>query len=391
MSSSESSVLVLGAYGQVGRRLAPALAKQGHRVIAAGRDSARLSSVAASAGSHAHRIEPLPLDVTDEGALRRAAGRASVVVNCIGPFVTLGPPAARAAVEAGAHYLDIASEQAHYRALEALAPLARDRSVAMIPGAGLYPGLSGLLLTAMRPLAPDATRARAAMAAGTTESRDAGAASLMTGILELCFPLEHRDGGRLVPIPPTETIEWEFPHYGTLEALRWPSLEVLSLGDRLGLEGFDTYAFLGGAPAPKPLEVRLVRLLAPHRRRWAYNLARRYARAEVAKLFDAGREKGWDTSVVVTALLEGGAAELRRDLIARDMVGATCALPLRLTDALTRQPAREGGLLTPSDILDPLRTLQSLIGDSDGRLRVDGGPLEPAVEDAAGNTGATVP
>lgn len=391
MSSSESSVLVLGAFGQVGRRLAPALARQGHHVLAAGRDGGRLKAVAASAGDCARRVEPLVLDAADDEAFRDAARRASVVVNCIGPFVTWGAPVARAAVDAGAHYLDIASEQAHFRALETLAPRARDRGVAMIPGAGLYPGLSGLLLTAMRPLAPAATTARAAMAAGTTESRDTGAASLMTGILELCFPLEHRVDGRLVRIPPTETADWEFPRYGKLPALRWPSLEVLSLGERLGLDAFDTYAFLGGAPAPKPLEVRVVRLLAPHRRRWAYNLARRYARAEVAKLFDAGRANGWDTTVVVSAILEGPDAPLRRDLIAPDMVAATCVLPARLTDVLTRGAPRNGGLLTPSDILAPLATLQSLTGEGDDDVRIVGGSLEPAGERRGDAAGASPP
>src|SRR4029078_5135645 len=80
--------------------------------------------------------------VDDPGALRRALGGVDVVVNCAGPFLDTGLPLARAAVAAGAHYLDVTAEQPSvaqlYRELDRPARGAR---LSVVPAMALYRGL----------------------------------------------------------------------------------------------------------------------------------------------------------------------------------------------------------------------------------------------------------
>ena len=50
----------------------------------------------------------------EPAALREACGRASFVINAVGPFARSGAAIARVAVECGLPYLDCANEQVHY-------------------------------------------------------------------------------------------------------------------------------------------------------------------------------------------------------------------------------------------------------------------------------------
>ncbi len=70
------TILLTGATAGIGRHAALELARQGHHVIATGRREGALATLAKEADGLAGPLDVLPMDVTDEASVRRAAERA---------------------------------------------------------------------------------------------------------------------------------------------------------------------------------------------------------------------------------------------------------------------------------------------------------------------------
>lgn len=127
-------VAVLGATGTTGRAAALRLAATGRvRLRLGARTAAAVHELAA-----ALRTDPPPeaqtVDVADVASLHRFCAGATVVVQCAGPSLQLTSPVLAAALDAGSHLVDPAGD---------LDPTPVPQSVVL--GAGVVPGLSGLL------------------------------------------------------------------------------------------------------------------------------------------------------------------------------------------------------------------------------------------------------
>lgn len=110
--------LVYGATGFTGNIVARELASQLEPTSSwaiGGRSAARLGLLATSLAS-AHPSAPAPVAIVADAktdtraALAAAFGRAAVVINCAGPFATLGRTVVRACIDAGVDYVDISGE-----------------------------------------------------------------------------------------------------------------------------------------------------------------------------------------------------------------------------------------------------------------------------------------
>ncbi|MBJ7330866.1 MAG: saccharopine dehydrogenase NADP-binding domain-containing protein [Solirubrobacteraceae bacterium] len=145
-------VVVYAATGYTGRLISSELAARGVPVVVAGRNAERLAVLRDAVG--AADIAVAALD--DPRALRDAAARGRVIVNCASPFSASGDPVIRAAIEAGSHYLDTTGEQDWIRRVFEVhdGPLAAAR-VAAVPGMA-FSHVPGDLLANLigAPLAP---------------------------------------------------------------------------------------------------------------------------------------------------------------------------------------------------------------------------------------------
>ena len=101
-------VIVFGATGVTGRRVAAYLAEQGARWAPAARDAGKLERILAEDGVTAP--ESLAADVGDPASLAAMAARARVVLNLVGPYTLYGRPVIEACVSGGAHYADLTGE-----------------------------------------------------------------------------------------------------------------------------------------------------------------------------------------------------------------------------------------------------------------------------------------
>jgi hypothetical protein len=94
------------------------------------------------------------LDLSDVDAVHRFARGAYAFACAAGPFQALDRAIVRAAVDAGAHWLDIADDERWFFDLlddRALDALARERGVAVIPGLSSLPAISGALARRVLP------------------------------------------------------------------------------------------------------------------------------------------------------------------------------------------------------------------------------------------------
>jgi short subunit dehydrogenase-like uncharacterized protein len=156
-----NEIWILGATGRGGRAIAEELARSGRELVLVGRDEARLESLLAGIG----RGAPASLRVArslDDALLLVAQARPAALINTIGPFTQTTLPAATAAVQAGAAYVDLANELAPVGALLDLDAVARDAGVTLVTGAGFGVVATEALALNVRGEAPPARTARVA-------------------------------------------------------------------------------------------------------------------------------------------------------------------------------------------------------------------------------------
>ncbi|HML59403.1 MAG TPA: saccharopine dehydrogenase NADP-binding domain-containing protein [Solidesulfovibrio sp.] len=133
---------VLGGGGAIGMETVAFLLRHvpDLEVLALGRSPDRLAGVRER---HGKGVRTRTLDCSDAPALGEALGQCDVVCNCAGPSSVLGPRVAGEVLRAGVPYVDPAGEAALLAVFERPhAPAAR---ASVVLGAGLVPGLSGIV------------------------------------------------------------------------------------------------------------------------------------------------------------------------------------------------------------------------------------------------------
>lgn len=134
-------ILVVGGYGVFGSRLCRLLLRRpGSTVWVAGRSLAQAQRFCAEHGG-----EPCRFDRDADLRAQLAALAPDVVVDAAGPFQAYGADPyrlARAALEAGAHYLDLADDADFVSGIAVLDELARARGLVALAGASSVPAIS---------------------------------------------------------------------------------------------------------------------------------------------------------------------------------------------------------------------------------------------------------
>ncbi len=141
-------VLILGGYGNFGKRIASALAKSGTPVVVAGRDAARAAAVAAELP--AGLAEAVSFDVRQDLAAHLARIRPAAVVNTCGPFQTSDYRVAQECIAAGVHCIDLADGRDFVMGIAGLDREAKATGVAVVSGASTVPGLSSAVIEHFR-------------------------------------------------------------------------------------------------------------------------------------------------------------------------------------------------------------------------------------------------
>ncbi len=135
--------MVLGGYGNFGKRISVALAEKGVDVLIAGRNGAKAQKLANEIGRNAQGLE---LDAMSSLNNALTQYRPDVVVNTVGPFQGQGYNIAHAAILNRVHYIDLADGRDFVCGINELDSLAKEAGVAVISGASTVPALSDAVL-----------------------------------------------------------------------------------------------------------------------------------------------------------------------------------------------------------------------------------------------------
>jgi hypothetical protein len=191
LDSVPASVLVVGATGELGRRVCRLLRGLGPgvRVIGASRS-----------GRAAPDLSVRRVDVRDEASLGPALEGAALVVNAVGPYRYDPGPLVRACVAARAHYVDLAEDVAWLAAVSEAASLsgAAAAGVAVIPGCSTVPGLVALLASRWA-ARPDVAAVSAFLSIGSANPPSRGLLAGLLAPLGRPSPEGGRWFARLVP------------------------------------------------------------------------------------------------------------------------------------------------------------------------------------------------
>lgn len=136
-------VLILGGYGNFGKRIASALVKAEVPVIIAGRDRNKAEALSAELGPWA---EIASFDANQQLAEQLKALQPCAVINTCGPFQTTDYRIAQACIKHGVHYIDLADGRDFVTGISTLDAQAKEKQVSIISGASTVPGLSSAVL-----------------------------------------------------------------------------------------------------------------------------------------------------------------------------------------------------------------------------------------------------
>lgn len=190
------TVAIIGGTGVFGARLARLLARDGHRLIVAARRGG--GALAAELGA-----ESLTLDLRED-LTPLFAHKPDIVIDAAGPFQTYGESGQpdstallRAAIAAGAHYIDLSDAPEHCARVTALDAEARAAGIVALTGVSTVPALSAAAVHELKRGLDQIDRIESAILPGNRAPR--GKAVMQAILAQIGRPLRIRRGGAWWP------------------------------------------------------------------------------------------------------------------------------------------------------------------------------------------------
>ncbi len=141
-------IIVIGGYGNFGSFISRNLAAVPDlQVIVAGRSREKAEAFAAEIGA-----ECIAFDINNDLAVALQTTRPDIVIHTSGPFQSQDYSVARACIDFGCHYIDLADGRDFVTGIGALDKQASERGVLVVSGASSVPCLTSALLDAYLPI-----------------------------------------------------------------------------------------------------------------------------------------------------------------------------------------------------------------------------------------------
>lgn len=375
-------IVLYGATGTTGRLVARELHRRGLSLVLSGRDRGRLSDLAEELARGDHDGAPIeirPAQVHDAAQMAEAVRGARVVVACAGPFLQVGEPVLRAAVAAGAHYLDTTGEQHFMRdTYERYDARARAAGVAAVSGYAFEVALGDWAADRA------AERVRALSGEAGDEPLDevivgyalsqfaTTAGTLQSALASLAQPgsVWHEDRWeRAATGSRVRTLHFP-PPFGERDALLFPSGEVVTVPRHVTCRRVEAYLALGAAGSPAlRVASRVAGLVGPLVPALAASPLGALARARVGTSPPPGAERRAQSQFALVA--EAGQAfhRARVSVSGSDPYGLTARIVADGAEHLARVDPPRAGVLSPSELVAPEQGLSGLV--EDGLLALD--------------------
>ena len=357
ISRQTGPIAVYGATGYTGRLVAAELADAGADFVVSGRSSEKLEALRANMRLEAPAVTAR---IDDPASLRNLLADCATVINCAGPFVIVGEPVLRAAVETRTHYLDTSGEQPWMKlAFERYGPGAADAEIAVIPAMGFdyVPGdmIAALTAKGMGEV-DDVTIAYGWFDFEPTRGTMQTTLEVLSG-----EAVEWRKLQWLPAEKPLSSASFDFPApIGRQRMLRYPAGEQITVPRHVATRRVQTL-LTASTFAPSQRLAPLMQLLARPTGLALRTPLKRVLRAAVARLPEGPSEERRAASryTIVCEVTRG--KELRRgSLHGRDTYGITAAMIARGAARASRSGFSGRGALAPSQAFDPKEFLAGL-------------------------------
>ncbi|MBL4865968.1 MAG: saccharopine dehydrogenase NADP-binding domain-containing protein [Pseudomonadales bacterium] len=142
-------ILILGGYGNFGGKISAALAKDSSiKLIVAGRNGRKAEDFARELSQKTGiEIDAIALDIAASNLGRNIADTgAKLVIHTCGPFQDQSYEVARACIDSGIHYIDLADGRDFVKGFTQLDLKAKENNTLAITGASSVPGLSSAVI-----------------------------------------------------------------------------------------------------------------------------------------------------------------------------------------------------------------------------------------------------
>lgn len=144
------SILILGGYGNFGKRISESLAKQSNICfIIAGRSIEKANQLCDKLRSEncAAELKPIVLDIFSEDFPQQLKSLSPfLVIHTSGPFQGQDYRVPQACIDAGAHYIDLADDRRFVCDIAKLDEQAKAKNLFIVSGASSVPGLSSTVI-----------------------------------------------------------------------------------------------------------------------------------------------------------------------------------------------------------------------------------------------------
>lgn len=354
MTENSKKILVVGATGYTGRLIVAELQRKGLAFVIAGRSAERLAELRREfklgeevAAIVANPLKPETLPAMFEHSV-------GVVINCAGPFTTLGEPVVRETLEHEAHYLDITGEQAYIAKIITnyhVLALAKKRTV--VPGCGVEYALSNWTAAlAARDLEPLDSLATATVSRNV-QTTQGTQRSLFAALGS--YGIGWRDGKRVIKMPGSEVRRFHFPPpFGEQSAVSVPFGDTVTLPRHIKTKRVDAYM---AVPAGAAFGMKLFSPILP--------VMSGFLGLALDPLIGAGqrgpqeeRRKSAQWAVMAEAIGPQG----RRTAIlqGRDVYGLTAVITVWAAEQMLAPGFKQAGVLGPAQAFDPAAAVEYL-------------------------------
>lgn len=192
MRAMNRTIVILGGYGAFGSVIAAHVAKlPGVSLVVGGRHAQKGAAFAQRIGATF-----VPCDLNDPAALHRIVAGAFMVIHAAGPFDDATHPVARACLEAGAHYCDIADSRTHVGGINQFHEHAQARGLVMYSGASTTPAITSAMVEFLTADGLRVESIQASLSPGNRNPR--GAATIATILNYVGEPIAMTVGGQSV-------------------------------------------------------------------------------------------------------------------------------------------------------------------------------------------------
>ncbi len=144
-----SAIMILGAYGAFGQRIAQMLAAKGHPLILVGRNHKKANALQALLKRlHPHtpcKVMCFDANSTLDDALNRS--QPQVLIHCCGPFQGQGHEVLKSCIRHQVHYIDLADGREFVKDIQQYHEQAVAADIMAVTGASTVPTLSSAVLS----------------------------------------------------------------------------------------------------------------------------------------------------------------------------------------------------------------------------------------------------